>query len=105
MRSPRILAATVGAGLITFDPDADNCFALDDIAADVVRRLEKPTTFEDLRAQVLANYAVTPEQCARDLRELLEELQSEGLVESHFGPIDPTHPAPKGPGSRSTLHP
>ena len=93
MRSPRILVATVGAGLVTFDPDADNCFELNDIAADVVRRLEKPTTFEDLRVQVLANYDVTPEQCARDLRELLEELQSEGLVESHFGPIDPAQPA------------
>jgi len=43
--------------------------------------LQKPRSVRELRDTLLAEYDVEPEQCERDLLDLLETMRVEGLIE------------------------
>ncbi|MCC7361002.1 MAG: PqqD family protein [Anaerolineales bacterium] len=57
-------------------------FGLNEVGAFIWRRLQQPATVAALEAAVLAEYAVTPEQCAADLQKLLADLHAHGLIEA-----------------------
>ena len=74
------MQAELGDELVALDPDAGQCFGFNSVAASVWRYLDQPRSFEDLRDGLLEEYEVEAEQCARELRELLADLLSKGLV-------------------------
>jgi hypothetical protein len=43
--------------------------------------IQEPRTINEVRDAILAQYEVEPEQCDRDIKALLEELEAEGLIE------------------------
>lgn len=55
-------------------------FGLNEVGAFVWRRLQQPATVAALEAAVLAEYAVTPEQCAADVQALLADLLAHQLI-------------------------
>ncbi len=55
-------------------------FGLNEVGAFVWRRLQQPTTVAALEAAVLAEYAVTPAQCAADVQALLADLLAHHLI-------------------------
>lgn len=57
-------------------------FGLNEVGAFIWRRLQQPATVAALEAAVLAEYAVTPEQCAADLQKLLADLHTHHLIET-----------------------
>jgi hypothetical protein len=63
-------------------------FGLNEVGAFVWRRLQQPATVAELRAAILAEYAVTPAQCAADLQKLLADLRDQHLVEVQSAPHD-----------------
>jgi hypothetical protein len=74
------MEAELGDELVALDANAGNCFGFNSVATSVWRNLEQPKTFEQLRDALLDEYQVEPEQCARELNELLQDLSQKGLV-------------------------
>jgi hypothetical protein len=84
-RAVELLVAELGDELVALDQNAGNCFGFNGVATSVWRLLEQPRTFEALKASLLDEYDVEPEQCARELRGLLDEMISDGLVRESRG--------------------
>lgn len=80
-RTTDLMEAELGDELVGLDVEAGTCFGFNDVATSIWRRLESPKSFEALRDELLKDYAVETAECERDLRELLDDLVSKGLVE------------------------
>jgi len=76
-----LMEAEVGSELVALDPDAGTCFGFNEVATIVWRRLSEPISFDQLRDELLSEYEVSPDQCTKELQELLDEMVSKGLVE------------------------
>ena len=79
-RAMDLMEAEFGDELVALDPNAGECFGFNSVAASVWRNLAEPTSFEDLRDALLEEYEVEADQCTIELRELLGDLLSKGLV-------------------------
>lgn len=55
-------------------------YGLDPIGARIWNLIQEPRTVASIRDAIVAEYNVTPEQCERDLFDLLEKLEAEGLI-------------------------
>jgi coenzyme PQQ synthesis protein D (PqqD) len=80
MRVRKLMEAELGDELVALDPSVGTCFGFNDVATDVWRRLSSPSSFEQLRDGLLAQYEVSEERCTNELRELLDQLVAKGLV-------------------------
>jgi hypothetical protein len=80
MRARELMEAELGDELVALDPSVGTCFGFNNVARDIWRRLSSPTSFEQLRDGLLAEYDVGEDQCANELRELLDQLIAKGLV-------------------------
>jgi hypothetical protein len=56
-------------------------FGLNEVGNTIWQQIQQPTTFSQIRSQVLAEYEVEPEVCDRDLINILNQLHSVGLLE------------------------
>ncbi len=56
-------------------------FGLNSVGLCVWNLIEQPKTFADIGNALLEKYDVEVEQCNHDLRNLLEALQTQGLIE------------------------
>ncbi|HEV2618179.1 MAG TPA: PqqD family protein [Candidatus Acidoferrales bacterium] len=56
-------------------------YGLDPVGARIWQLLQQPTSMGAIRDLIVEEYDVTPQQVESDLRELLEKLFGEGLVE------------------------
>jgi hypothetical protein len=74
------MEAELGDELVALDPQAGNCFGFNEVAASVWRRLAEPLTFSELKAALLDEYEVGSEECSVELRALLDDLVTKGLV-------------------------
>jgi hypothetical protein len=79
-RAVDLMEAELGDELVALEPDAGNCFGFNSVATSVWRNLAQPKSFDELRDALLEEYDVEPEQCARELQELLQDLSEKGLV-------------------------
>jgi len=81
-RATDLMEANLGDELVALDPKGGECFGFNSVATSVWRELEQPKSFDELREVLLGEYDVDPEQCTRELRELLDDLFAKGLVKS-----------------------
>ena len=72
-------------GLILVNLQTGAAFGLDDVGAEICRRLDGNADFGEIRATIESLYDVSADVLVGHLEALLEELQSAGLVE----PADP----------------
>jgi hypothetical protein len=79
-RAVDLLEAELGEEMVALDAEAGTCFGFNEVAATVWRELESPKTAADLRTALLAEYEVDPEQCDRELADLLQDLSARGLI-------------------------
>ncbi len=56
-------------------------YGLNEAGAFIWRMLQEPKTVADICAGMMAEYDVDSDRCEMDVLELLEELQSKGLIE------------------------
>ena len=80
VRQANLLEAELGDELVALDATAGHCFGFNSVATSVWRRLEQPTTFAALHADLLEEYDVDAEQCRAELRALLDDMAEQGLV-------------------------
>lgn len=81
-RATDLMEANLGDELVALDPKGGECFGFNSVATSVWRELRQPKSFDQLREVLLGEYDVDPEQCTRELRELLDDLFAKGLVKS-----------------------
>jgi Coenzyme PQQ synthesis protein D (PqqD) len=79
-RSTELLEANLGDELVALDAEGGNCFGFNSVATFVWRQLASPKIFAELRDRLIAEYEVTPEQCAEELQELLDALIEKRLI-------------------------
>ena len=79
-RAVDLMEAELGDELVALDADAGRCFGFNDVATSVWRQLEQPKNLDQLRGALVDEYDVDPEQCTRELEELLDDLCAKGLV-------------------------
>ncbi len=58
-------------------------YGLDPVGARVWSLLQTPRNLAEIRDALLEEFEVQPERCERDLRDLIEELAAENLIEVH----------------------
>jgi hypothetical protein len=80
-RRAELLEADINDELVGLEPQQGNCFGFNAVATSVWRDLENPKSFDQLRDKLLDEYDVSADQCARELRELLDDLVAKGLIE------------------------
>ncbi len=80
-RSVSLMEAELGDEMVALDPEAGNCFGLNEVATSVWKSLQQPKSFEQLRDELLDEYEVDKEQCDRELHLLLEDLIAKRLIE------------------------
>lgn len=56
-------------------------YGLDPVGARIWQLLQQPTSISAIREVIIQEYDVTPQQAESDLRDLVEKLLAEGLVE------------------------
>jgi hypothetical protein len=52
-------------------------YGLNSVGASIWNLIQEPRTINEVRDAILAQYEVEPEQCDRDIKALLEELEAE----------------------------
>ena len=79
-RAVHLMEAELGDELVALDPAGGQCFGFNSVATSVWHQLTGPQTFEQLRNALLEEFDVGPEQCGRELQELLDDLCARGLI-------------------------
>jgi len=55
-------------------------YGLNEVGASIWNLIQEPRTVNEIQDAILAEYEVEPEQCARDILALLQQLADEGLI-------------------------
>lgn len=80
-RAVELLEADIHDELVALEPTMGSCFGFNSVAKDVWRKLETPQTFDELKRALLQEYEVSEQECAADLRELLDHMAQAKLIE------------------------
>ena len=79
--SPDVVTRETADGLVLVDLESGAAWGLDEVGAEICRRLDGNAELGVIRAALLALYDVSAEQLDEHLEALLDELQGAGLVE------------------------
>jgi hypothetical protein len=79
-RTGELLEAEVDGELVGLNVETGTCYGFNGTATAVWRRLDEPRTLASLRDSLLEEFEVEPEVCDQQLRELLQQLEADGLV-------------------------
>ncbi len=81
-RNGTLLEAEVDGEIVALNVESGTCYGFNSSATRIWSLIEQPRTIGEICAALVAQYAVEPEECRRDVVELLRELQADGLVKS-----------------------
>ena len=76
-----VLVSEFGDELVILNLGDGVYYGLDDVGARIWRLLQQSASIPTIRDAILDEYEVDADRCDRDLRALLEECASRGLVE------------------------
>lgn len=75
-----LIEAEVDGELIGLEVGQGHCYGFNNTATRIWSLIEEPKRFSELQSNLVAEYEVDPERCARELRALLDDLAASGLV-------------------------
>jgi len=81
-----VVASDFGEELVVLNLRDGVYYGLEDVGVRIWRGLQQPVSFVDLRDQIVSEYEVEPDDCDRDVRELVAELAAAGLIEITMPP-------------------
>lgn len=76
-----LLCCNLSEGAVILDLKSGVYYGLDDVGTYIWGLIQEPRVMTDICAAVLAEYAVEPERCRSDLRQLLAEMIDRNLIE------------------------
>jgi hypothetical protein len=77
---PNVLFREVDGQLVLLNLETEQYFGLDEIGADMIRRITE-TTMDDAIAALTSSYEVDPDRLRADLRELVDSLLEAELLD------------------------
>ena len=81
-RTGTLLEAEVDGEIVALNVESGTCYGFNSTATRVWSMIEQPRTIGEICEALVAQFDVQPEDCRRDVIELIRELQSDGLVKS-----------------------
>lgn len=75
------IAAKMNDETVILNSNSGVYYGLNSIGETIWNLIQQPKTFAEVRDAMLTKYEVSSEQCQSDLLSLLEQLQSEGLIQ------------------------
>ena len=81
-RSDEALFSSVGDDIVALHVENGHCYGMEKVTADVWELLARPIGLSDICERLIGMYDVEPEQCRAEVQRLLDQLCSEGLVET-----------------------
>jgi len=79
-RAIELMEADIGEEMVALDEQTGACFGFNGVAADIWRLLRTPKSFEQLRDALLSDFDVSADECASELRSLLDDMAEKGLI-------------------------
>jgi imidazolonepropionase-like amidohydrolase len=79
-RTASVLTAEIDKQIVMMDIESGRYLGLDDIGSVIWQRLETPRTFGDLVDSLVEDYDAERAVIAQDVRELLKEMATQGIV-------------------------
>jgi hypothetical protein len=81
-RNGTLLEAEVDGEIVALNVESGTCYGFNSTATRVWSMIEQPRTIGEICATLVAQFDVEPDDCRRDVVDLLRELQADGLVKS-----------------------
>jgi hypothetical protein len=81
-RSSEALFAEVAGDVVALHVERGQSYGMEKVTANVWRLLEQPSDVDSICDQLARQYDVDPETCRRDVGQLIELFEQEGLVEA-----------------------
>src|SRR5580700_2240095 len=81
LASKDVLGAELGGEISLLNSKSGIYFTLNAVGASVWRQIQEARSLAEIKRQLLDEYDVEPHRCEDDLRQLVIELQSLGLIE------------------------
>ena len=79
-QTAELMEAEVANELVALDVQSGSCFGFNEVATRVWRSLAEPKDFDQLRDELMQVYEVDADRCTSELRDLLGQMQHEGLI-------------------------
>jgi hypothetical protein len=80
-RRGEMIETEVDGELVALHVDNGTCYGFNSTATRVWAMIAEPRRFSELKQALLSEFDVDPATCETQLKELLEELEADGLVE------------------------
>ena len=81
-RCGEMIEAEVDGELVALHVDKGTCYGFNGTATRIWGMIEQPKRLSELKEELLSEFDVDPETCETQLRELLDELAADGLIET-----------------------
>lgn len=79
-RHAELIETEVDGELVALHIDNGTCYGFNGTATRVWAMIEKPRRLSEIKQQLLREFDVEPELCDRQVGDLLNELETDGLV-------------------------
>ncbi|MEI9992956.1 MAG: PqqD family peptide modification chaperone [Rhizomicrobium sp.] len=79
-RSGKMVEAEVNGEIVILHVELGTCYGLNTVGSRVWQLIASPMPVADIVAAIQSEYVDVPDDCERDVLELLDGLRSEGLV-------------------------
>jgi Coenzyme PQQ synthesis protein D (PqqD) len=80
-RTGELIETTVDGELVALHVDNGTCYGFNGTATRIWSLIEQPRRLSELKEELLSEFEVDPAVCEAQLKELLKELEADGLVE------------------------
>ena len=80
-RRAELIETEVDGELVALHVDNGTCYGFNGTATRIWALIEQPRRLSELKEELTREFDVDPELCERQLRDLLKELEGDGLVE------------------------
>jgi hypothetical protein len=80
-RTGEMIEAEVDGELVALHVDNGTCYGFNGTATRIWALIEQPRSFAELKDELLKEFDVDPATCEAQLKDLLDELAADGLVE------------------------
>lgn len=85
-RRGELIETEVDGELVALHIDNGVCYGFNNTATRIWSLIEQPKRISEIREVLLSEYEVDPDSCETQLRDLLGELEKDGLIEMKGSP-------------------
>lgn len=82
-RRDGLIQTEVDGELVALHIENGSCYGFNPTATRIWALIEKPKRLSEIERELIAEYDVDPQTCREQLREILEELRNDGLLDIH----------------------